>query len=1072
MEGISIETSLLDIKDGIDKIIASGEPCDVNEVIDKIDLFQQDPEVLDRELNGLIKKLTTGFFQLESDDKKIHIASVFYTLSKVCNVKKTYIHLDANVYLLEHIENAVRTYDSMELSTPVSSKILKWHYLYLAFCWLCVIVKAPLKLSNDSHLLQFIDDSITKHEKVTVLQPLFAEIKAELLVKNQILLHKFCELLHETTNDENVIDYFEMLLIYRILKAIVKSPKQFSIYRDDVGLIELLSWICLYQSDRLLSLERGAILMTKIFPKLLPFFIYHHNIEMIEDIISWYLNNMNSKFSEFRFAIANSYKKVVEQLTITYEDKDILPPLILERLTDTSNILNNSSWDTVDSDRLHTLLLISAFSIDMIYKRLPSQIEEIIVKLIPLASRFQQRSISVIRGNQVRDAANFICWSLARCSLENKNTIENIIFFLLTRSIMDSDYLIRKSANAALQEVLGRHGYKIFDNNTILEFIQLPSFNLEKHLFSNLESIFEITNLNYPSFLSRLLFWLVDFGILDNVDCETTLLCIYGLSHLANKSAEKVLKDFGITTKLKQLLSIASTLSTEKQTRLINLCLHLPSAINLLDVLPILGSISEKVLSSQHKSLSQEDIFLHLTILKFWSVAINESKPVLLTHQDIQLFFSIVRGAQAAISNFSKFQEYTNIIVSQISNLGSSIFCTDDISRLFWTEYKKFIRFDNILACGSLPYVHGEIFINILSEVLPLLSSQAKACIIKSIDDNTQLLKPFIQTKDFMYIMSDFLDDYTVTDQGDIGRHVRMQAVQFYMNNITMFHHIDNVILQKVETSLVRLMAEPSFSIREMSYQLLCKIYSYNEVLESNKSYEYSILIFQKNIFKNDNIDFWKGYCLNGGAIYSTDLQIATAIDEFIKFYTNEGIDEKIKLCNYLAKIIPAAQKILDERIKNKKKSITGGKEYDIVKFTISATIFWRRLIESQLEVPSHFNFNGLFARVYNIHLLNINKVMKTNCIKLFPLIAIAASRSQADNEKHLANNILKKMIILMKRLPTTNNQQSLYKKAYLEGIIQILIYYKADSQVELLQATGDTDYELTKLKDEDILLS
>lgn len=406
MEGISIETSLLDIKDGIDKIIASGEPCDVNEVIDKIDLFQQDPEVLDRELNGLIKKLTNGFFQLECDDKKIHIASVFYTLSKVCNVKKTYIHLDANVYLLEHIENAVRTYDSMELSTPVSSKILKWHYLYLAFCWLCVIVKAPLKLSNDSHLLQFIDDSITKHEKVTVLQPLFAEIKAELLVKNRILLHKFCELLHETTNDENVIDYFEMLLIYRILKAIVKSPKQFSIYRDDVGLIELLSWICLYQSDRLLSLERGAILMTKIFPKLLPFFIYHHNIEMIEDIISWYLNNMNSKFSEFRFAIANSYKKVVEQLTNTYEDKDILPPLILERLTDTSNILNNSSWDTVDSDRLHTLLLISAFSIDMIYKRLPNQIEEIIVKLIPLASRFQQRSISVIRGNQVRDAAD------------------------------------------------------------------------------------------------------------------------------------------------------------------------------------------------------------------------------------------------------------------------------------------------------------------------------------------------------------------------------------------------------------------------------------------------------------------------------------------------------------------------------------------------------------------------------------------------------------------------------------------------------------------------------------------
>ncbi|XDT44542.1 Hypothetical protein J6888_00782 [Nakaseomyces glabratus] len=63
-------------------------------------------------------------------------------------------------------------------------------------------------------------------------------------------------------------------------------------------------------------------------------------------------------------------------------------------------------------------------------------------------------------------------------------------------------------------------------------------------------------------------------------------------------------------------------------------------------------------------------------------------------------------------------------------------------------------------------------------------------------------------------------------------------------------------------------------------------------------------------------------------------------------------------------------------------------------------------------------------------------------------------------------------MIILMKRLPTTNNQQSLYKKAYLEGIIQILLYYKADSQVELLQATGDIDYELTKLKDEDILLS
>ena len=144
--------------------------------------------------------------------------------------------------------------------------------------------------------------------------------------------------------------------------------------------------------------------------------------------------------------------------------------------------LQKRSLAGVNGLRWHGLVLVLS---QLLYRRAPpvAQLPQVIDALL-LALAFEQRSSSGIStGGNVRDAACFGIWALARkyttdklCSLDvsaigeaipSTSILQTLAVRLMTAAACDPSGNIRRGASAALQELIGRHP------DTVVEGIRL-----------------------------------------------------------------------------------------------------------------------------------------------------------------------------------------------------------------------------------------------------------------------------------------------------------------------------------------------------------------------------------------------------------------------------------------------------------------------------------------------------------------------------------------------------------------------------------------------------------------------
>lgn len=903
---------------------ATSESINLNALLNNINQFQPCPQLLDKHL----KQYVNVMLDLYIKNGKKWITEVFYTFGKIVSSKKMLNFMKTDIELIPTI-----------LSKIDQSQDIDWHEKYLLLCWLSVLCLAPFKL-----------DSLRKDAKQRIftigvqylktsgpLQPLGARLLASLIMRSDCAAEfdKFMELLMEEYMDASEVaqqGYLETLNI-----ALQKDSNMIFQPR----LEQILSFTKSVEKS-----ECHVDLVSKIYSKLVKYLIDMDDYDQIEEIITYFLNNFHNRSTDTRFLLAKKFVKLVSSL-----DSCFGVEIIIDIIHSTKELLLES-FETINSDKLHTHLLTLAefLRLSLVDKAGYKDIVEILDKTL----FFQQSRITFIAGSNIRDASNFISWSLFKYNKDiDVSTAFSVFKKLLLVTCFDKEIMVRRSSTAALQELIGRYGNKIWEeiypseeNSAknirlieILDYIDLGS--IEKSYFdipSKVISLFPGLDQNFISFLSQNVY---------NLDYDVVKLSSRALKDLLSDQPQDVVQS---------ILSSHFDKSSQKFNAFIVLSEILPLSQN--KQYPQLKSTFQEIKLNHHKD-SVSMITSYLSLLNTLLEIGYELDDWLLEN-----LFDAIRVDNEEI------KEVLIKIVSKITLSGKD-----------WDKWIYYVRNNNLNTSSSVGYFPD--FGSKVGDVVHLLSvdrvdADTKASIISSISIylyHNQL------DKEILGKLVEQLDDYTISEQGDVGNKIRSQTIKLIEHNINVFK--DSSLSELVIPKLLRLSCEPIDKTRSDSFHLLMKFYGIpGHTFHSLDGYFTELLNIYKKLFMGDketSKEFWKGFIFTAGAIKSTDSLIIASLKCFLRFYETLSSEAQKEILLQLASVIkiePQALKGQNSKAQRLNKTILVGLQ------------FWSRILDSNLLIPKEFPVKGLYVRIYNLHLntKNINRL--TSSIKIFGYLA------------------------------------------------------------------------------------
>ncbi|QLL34101.1 hypothetical protein HG536_0F04270 [Torulaspora globosa] len=1032
-----VDVLLRQIDYGIESISA----VSVESLLKRIDAFQQDPSKLesDGRLSRYVKTVVRDFFVLDRE-AQLRRCRIFYNLCKVVKWKKVVVNLPTNVFLLSGLLAELKKKDG------------GWFRPYLLLSWVYILTLSPFKFN------EFYDEihaAMDSYRGLQILKTIIAHIHSQLLLKNVELLDKEIQELDPLT-----------------LNYLLKTLKPNDPVINESVLIQLNS----------IDLKDDELTTLKVLPKLFRINIAHENWEAAEDIISFYFSHLNSRFTDYRFALAHSFFKVLSALIEDTEDTDTALELIETCINQIRVSFRETAAALVDHDLLHTNLLIIAEMSRVISVSWPHLLEVIAEEIIPFASKFEQVKMNEIKGSQVKDASNYICWSLARSTRLprvklSRDVMRTIFLNLLMCSVFDRDLVVRRSANAALQEVLGRclASSKMLDNETVIKLIELPILNLVESYTENTSRIYQIFTRKqiYEPYVHFLLDWLIEACLVETNDLHIVKLMVQALSLLLknNPSATPIIKP-----KLEKL--IASTPSNEPYiaSRVLLLLVTLETEKILtthnMNVIPEMKNYYQNSLESVkieqkiHES-DHEEHFKFMVILRYWNFALKRKPELILDRTGISVCFHIVRMIPERSSELKLL--FGDLIASLSKS--SKNFAQPEDEALFWASFEKFIRFNNSVVCSAVPRLPPHRFQVIFNNLLSVMDCQRKADLLRTLNDNLPQLIDVTEAKILQTVVQ-LLNDYTVTQQGDVGRLVRIGAAKIIARHRDLFMNskASNVASDAI-ANLLRLSGEQVTDLRLICFSTLCKAFDYETKL-SDKDLNYRLLEFNHRFFRSECIDFWKGFMITGGAIHFTDSQVVDAIDAFLHYYnqlpTNQ---ERLALCNSLVRIIPSAKQINEVRNSPSRK-LWGMMEQDIVKLTVNYLNFWKRLFESGLVLDREFNFFGFYAKIHNLNLINGNSLLKSLTTQLLPYLISSQTAATGQIDKIFTNNIISRLLSLAQReIPFKKRELSGIQKDSLQALAQIYLESESFERLEVLMQASLTNDSILGLSEAQLTL-
>lgn len=200
----------------------------------------------------------------------------------------------------------------------------------------------------------------------------------------------------------------------------------------------------------------------------------------LEDVVDYLLTLLADRDTQVRIAASKALSLIATKLDAPMAE-EVVEAILGSLQEDVLDDTHGKTLTTVNPVRWHGLVLTLSH---MLFRRTPApgQLAEVLDALY-LALRFEQKSSSGSSiGGNVRDAANFGMWSLARrystAELEQTaianptiSTLQTTANNLVCAACLDPVGNVRRGSSAALQELVGRHPDTIVNGISLVQVI-------------------------------------------------------------------------------------------------------------------------------------------------------------------------------------------------------------------------------------------------------------------------------------------------------------------------------------------------------------------------------------------------------------------------------------------------------------------------------------------------------------------------------------------------------------------------------------------------------------------------
>ncbi|KAI5960458.1 uncharacterized protein KGF55_004751 [Candida pseudojiufengensis] len=612
----------------------------------------------------------------------------------------------------------------------------------------------------------------------------------------------------------------------------------------------------------------------KILSKLAVNYCQQHDFAKTCQIINLLLNEILTIESipfdiNLRYSMAKALAAIIDQLSyVAINYQSQLIEYVLLLLSQCDLTIYNIS-------KIQTLLLILGYV--ALRKKIQVEYCETTLKLASKFLFFKIQNGIVTLGNQVRDSSTFVIWSIVKNMKHYKPIVRDVFLDLLKVLVFDEELILKKCSVAVLQEIIGRFG---------TELIQIKDLESKGEFIINF--VEKLGRLHLNSKISYQFFdeYYEVFDLSFLVDPLLTLLCDQdGEGKYLNK-----------------------LLIQPAQLELAPRCI-----VNFDDI----RSRLEK--SNRWHILFELDQFSDAGDEIFVDFQYNESKKDMIKGYLMYLSRQQLNEVQwQNVIKIIKYHDYTEqfrfIISNQIQIPMSEILHhlphSEVLSKsLFYFRHLNIAQYDELIRVIKNPGINATIRANLI--------------------ENLSFNLPSFFNISTLY---DLFDDYTTTDQGDVGSKIRMNMIKLVRQN--------KIMDKTIQLKLVRLSGEIMDKLRNHAFKSL-----------TNKSFSWCMLFdyYQTLNDFNMKLEFWKGVVFTTGSLVGNSKLINESFNELIK-YKPTSVDLKI-LLSFIQPIVP-------------KKTST--RERKLILSTLQLIL---KLFDSNYKFIGMIDFNELFKKCYNVHI-------------------------------------------------------------------------------------------------------
>ena len=956
----------------------------------RIDEFETSPSLLDSKLNDHIKAIAEKFLIVGTKSHENaftrSLAQVVYCFAKVRGYKVVTNCFPSDVYSLN------------DLYLHYSDEKNDENEIYMLSLWLSNIVLAPFPLEKVqpdiipklvSTASKKLCSSYASKSQIGALVLLSRIVTRPDSFRNGTLPQFYENYILPTwlmglDNETQKLGY--LMVLNKILKlATLESGQYISdlVFRDILLLDSMYLDITRPNGLRLLYFVK---LLTRIAQSFLSCGRYQDVSKIITIQVQQIMGLSSSFDTKLRYSTAKALASISRSLlskAVNYHDQ--LIQFLFKQFTTNSLIqmVSQSFTRTIEVDeavtaihRIHTLLLF--FGLIAMNKSLPIDTIPLVLSVVHKYLFFESYLGSSELGLPVRDASCFVLWAIIRLltpelaqKLETKNPQMFLTIFqdVLKVSIFDRDLIIRRCGISVVQELIGRHGRLCLDQSgserlgeTSIKVIELMTFKAISESQNTFVLVEELLKLDICS--DELLSPILKNILEEDVDFKLQKRCIRTFINVLDN--ENVSDDM-MSNFFQKLSQMYNEHSDHIHYSIVALAFNSESARR---IILKAGHSFHSELSKNLKvitAIKAETYLLYLVLCKTLGIDFDSTRA----WHDVSVITMNVDS------------DDLDCLLQQYLSLCETLSDQDYDAALELIEHgdRAFAKSISSIKCSQY---QADRLVNLLHK--DKLSCALKALILDSFPLHFPLHKN--DHSNLMGILK-CLDNYTRTEQGDVGSEVRYSTIQLIQAHRPIFEPL----ALELDKRLVRISGEQIDRLRVKAFELMV---GEKEVFDLSLGYFTRLFEYYRSVVLEEHestlsVPFWRGIVFSAAAIRGPSDVINASFKAMLVFFRQITP----------SRVSSVFQSILQILLVPKDMPLQQQSSRAISTYTNTLNLFVK-LFESGFEFPSDFDYQRLYIRSYNLH-INTTNVMRIKLVlRILLFLSMPEYGSMRDARKRL----------------------------------------------------------------------